>query len=64
MTAFILSRQLDILAAAAVIAVFGIILHVRDARRAERQASERAAAYVADLTPEEIAEILADRRPS
>ena len=64
MTGFILSRQLSILAAAIALAVLGITLHVRDTRRAERQAAERAAAYVASLTPEEIAEILAGRRPS
>ena len=31
---------------------------VRDTRRAERQTAEQIAAYVASLTPEEVAEIL------
>ena len=62
MTGFILAHQLAIIAAAIALAVLGLALYVRDARRAERQAAERAAAYVAPLTPEEIADILADRR--
>jgi uncharacterized protein YggE len=44
-------RALTLLAA-------GLRSRARDARRAERQAAERVAEYVASLTPEEVAEIL------
>lgn len=60
MSAFVLGHQLAIVFAAIGLAVLGAVLHVRDVRRAERQAAEQAAAYVADLGPDEVAEILAD----
>lgn len=64
MTAWILAHQLGIVAAAGILAILGLVLLVLDARQAERQASERAAQYDAVLTPDEIEEILSDRRPS
>jgi hypothetical protein len=63
-TVFVLSYQLAIVFAAIGLAVLGAVLHVLDVRRAERRAAERVAAYVEFLTPDEIEEILADRRPS
>jgi hypothetical protein len=51
--------QLGAVALAVVLLAAGPWSRARDARRAERQAAERVAAYVASLTPEEVAEILA-----
>ena len=58
-TAFVLSRQPPILAAAIVLGILGTALRVLGTKLAERQATERVAAYVASLTPDEVAEILA-----
>jgi hypothetical protein len=63
-TAFVLGHQLAIVFAAIGLAVLGAVLHVRDVRRTERKAGERAEAYVMTLTEDEIEEILdgTDRR--
>ena len=41
MTAFALTHQLAIMAAAGILASLGAVLHVRDTRRAERAAGRR-----------------------